>query len=118
MTPGFAVSFAGVKRETRRIILPHEPMIAMLLGTIYATLCVRAGWADLGSWIALALLAVAGSSLVACIAHPTDLWWRIRLLSHILILNSLYFFLRIIQPKLGTMRAGAMLNGWDVALLG
>ena len=111
-------STLGATAETPRRVLPHEVVFTGFLFITWARLVAKGEWLTLPA-VAF-LIFIAGSLGVIAWAHrrPTPARWRIRLLYYPSIMALAFYYLAPAMALLETPTADALLNGWDIALLG
>jgi membrane-associated phospholipid phosphatase len=102
----------------RFALLPHEIVFNAFLGITWIRLVLAGGALSLPGLAFLAYFVTSFAVIAWARANPTPLRWRIRLLFYPSIMGLAFMLLRSAMALIGTPKVDALLNGWDIALLG
>jgi membrane-associated phospholipid phosphatase len=101
-----------------RSVLPHEIIFSAFLLVTWLRLAARGGIAG-APGIAFALFLVGTAAVIAWARkNPSPFRWRIRLLFYPALMGASFYMLTPAMEELHVPAADALLNRWDIALLG
>jgi len=105
-------------QRSKSPILPHEIVFSAFLLLTWVRLVASGHFATVPALAFLLFLLATAGVIAWAAANPNGLRWRIRLLFYPALMGASFYMLTPAMALLGVPKVDALLNRWDMALLG
>jgi hypothetical protein len=104
--------------ETRLAVLPHEVVFTGFLIITWVRLVAKGQLMNVPTMVLLAFVFLSTGIIGWAATNPTPTRWRLRLLFYLALMGPSFYALTPAMKMLNVPSADALLNSWDMALLG
>ena len=94
-------------------LLPHEIVFGIFLLATWGRLVWAVGFLGRDALVYLGFLAVNALLIARCVARPTNLAWRLRLVFYALAMNLLFAHMKVAIPEIHPASMDGLLERWQ-----